>query len=217
MNFIARAVDDILKTEFAIAGGLADTGKIKIQGQELHRVQILDPAACTGTFLSAVIRHIHQQYAGQSGVWNAYVDEHLIPRLHGFELLMAAYTICHTKLELLLNETGYKSRSGQRLKVYLTNTLEEATLSTETLFAKWLSDEASAANEVKRDCPVMVVLGNPPYSGESENKGSWITAQISDYKFEPDSQQKLNEGISKWLSDDYVKFIRYGEQLIEKK
>jgi len=93
--------------------------------------------------------------------------------------------MAHLKLELLLRETGYKPKRNQRLQVYLTNSLEEHHPDTGTLFANWLSSEANEANHVKRDAPVMVVLGNPPYSGESQNKGQWIMNLMDDYKKEP--------------------------------
>jgi predicted helicase len=232
VNFIVRAVDDILKTDFNLPQGLADTAKIKIkvntqnpdkrsatgfkqEEREVHRVQLLDPATGTGTFLAEVIKYLHQtRFQSMPGIWSSYVDEHLIPRLHGFELLMASYAMAHLKLDLLLKETGYTPTRDQRFKVYLTNSLEEFHPDTGTLFASWLSAEANEANYIKRDTPVMVVLGNPPYSGESANKGAWIMKLMEDYKQEPGGG-KLQEKNSKWINDDYVKFIRYGQYFIE--
>jgi hypothetical protein len=224
VNFIVRAVDDILKTEFGLSQGLADTSKIKVkvdhQGkkveQEVHKVQILDPAAGTGTFLAETIKQIHKKFEGQEGLWSNYVENHLVPRLNGFELLMASYAMAHLKLDLLLKETGYQPIKDQRLRVYLTNSLEESHPDTGTLFANWLSDEANEANKIKRDTPVMVVIGNPPYSGESANKGEWIMKLMEDYKKEPGGKEKLKEKNPKWINDDYVKFIRLGQHLIDK-
>ncbi len=224
VNFIVRAVDDILKTEFDLPQGLADTSKTKIkvdlQGkkieQEVHKVQILDPAAGTGTFLAEVIKLIHKKFEGQQGIWSNYVETHLLPRLNGFELLMASYAMAHLKLDLLLTETDYKPTKDQRLRVYLTNSLEEYHPDTGTLFANWLSTEANEANHIKRDTPVMVVMGNPPYSGESANQGEWIMSLMEDYKKEPGGKEKLKEKNSKWINDDYVKFLRYGQHFIEK-
>jgi len=224
VNFIVRAVDDILKTEFDLLMGLADTSKIKIkvdqQGKkvekEVHKVQILDPAAGTGTFLAEVIRQVHSKFEGQQGIWSNYVEQHLLPRLNGFEILMASYAMAHLKLDLLLTETGYKPTTNQRFKVYLTNSLEEHHADTGTLFANWLSAEANEANQIKRDTPVMCVIGNPPYSGESANKGEWIMKLMEDYKKEPGGKEKLKERNPKWINDDYVKFIRYGQHFIEK-
>lgn len=233
VNFIVRAVDDILKQEFGLSEGLADTSKIKIKikdtkygnaksgkksaeiEKEVHRVQILDPATGTGTFLAEVIRQIHEKFIPMQGMWSSYVENHLLPRIHGFEILMASYAMAHLKLDLILKETGYIATKNDRLKVYLTNSLEEPHPDSGTLFASWLSQEAEEANEVKRDVPVMVVLGNPPYSGESSNKGEWIQNLIEVYKQEP-TGGKLQEKNPKWINDDYVKFIRYAEQFIEK-
>ncbi len=198
VNFIVRAVDDILKTEFDLPQGLADTSKTKIIKQtqnfdkktgkyletedEIHKVQILDPATGTGTFLAEVVKHIHKKFEGQQGIWSNYVETHLLPRLNGFELLMASYAMAHLKLDLLLTETGYKPTTNQRFRVYLTNSLEESHPDTGTLFANWLSTEANEANHIKRDTPVMCVIGNPPYSGIAANKGEWIRKLIEDYK-----------------------------------
>jgi hypothetical protein len=220
VNFIVRAVDDILKTEFDLPQGLADTSKTTINlpnpskggtyKQEVHKVQILDPATGTGTFLAETIKHIHKKFEGQQGIWSNYVETHLLPRLNGFELLMASYAMAHLQLDLLLTETGYKPTSNQRLRVYLTNSLEESHPDTGTLFANWLSSEANEANHIKRDSPVMCIIGNPPYAVSSTNKNEWIQNLISDYK------KDLIEKSYNSLSDDYVKFIRYGQYFIEK-
>jgi len=233
VNFIVRAVDDILKTEFDLPQGLADNSKTKIKvnlqatdkrykdniktvEEEVHRVQILDPATGTGTFLAEVIKLIHKKFEGQQGIWSKYVETHLLPRLNGFELLMASYAMAHLQLDLLLTETGFKPTTNQRFRVYLTNSLEESHPDTGTLFANWLSTEANEANHIKRDTPVMCIIGNPPYSGESANKGEWIMKLMEDYKKEPGGKEKLKERNPKWINDDYVKFLRYGQHFIEK-
>ena len=107
-------------------------------------------------------------------MWNDYVAEKLLPRIFGFELLMAPYAVAHLKLGLLLQETGYQFKSDQRLGIYLTNTLEEAIKHTETLFAQWITEEANAAAEIKKEKPIMVVLGNPPYSAISANANTRV-------------------------------------------
>jgi len=239
VTFIVRAVDEILQKDFNLQTGLADTSKTKIKVQdhetEVHKVQILDPAAGTGTFLAETINRIYEKFSGQSGMWQKYVKEHLIPRLNGFELLMASYTMAHIKLEQLLSQTGYNATDNQRLRVYLTNSLEEQFPETVSLFAQFLAKEANEANSIKRDTPIMVVLGNPPYSGESQNKSGWIMQLMDDYKKEPpadsslqeknpdhwlevheQSAQKLYERNSKWINDDYCKFIRLGQYFIDK-
>ncbi len=234
VNFIVRAVDEVLKTEFGIKNGIADNGKTKIKvnsqtpdlrsktgykqvEQEVHKVQILDPAAGTGTFLAEVINYIYEtKFKSLQGIWSSYVEKDLIPRLNGFELLMASYAMAHLKLDMLLDETEFRAIKSQRLRVYLTNSLEEHHPNTGTLFANFLSQEASEANQVKRDTPVMCVIGNPPYSGESANKGDWIMSLMEDYKKEPGGKDKLKERNPKWINDDYVKFLRYGQHFIEK-
>ncbi|PWH86754.1 type ISP restriction/modification enzyme [Brumimicrobium oceani] len=226
VNFIVRAVDDILKTEFDLPQGLADTSKTKINidtqtpdkrsttgykqvEKEVHKVQILDPATGTGTFLAEVIKHVNKKFKGQEGIWSSYVENDLLPRLNGFELLMASYAMAHLQLDLLLKETGFKPTRDQRTKVYLTNSLEEYHPDTGTLFANWLSSEANEANHIKRDTPVMCVIGNPPYAVSSTNKGNWIQNLIKDYKKNL-NERKIN------LDDDYIKFIRYGQHFIDK-
>ncbi len=230
VNFIVRSVDDILKSEFGLTQGLADTSKTKIKikdvtkatsdlrsktksierEEEVHRVQILDPATGTGTFLAEIVRQVYNKFTGQQGIWNNYVETHLLPRLNGFELLMASYAMAHLKLDLILSETGFKPTINQRLRIYLTNSLEEYHPDTGTLLANWLSTEANEANGIKRDTPVMVILGNPPYSVSSTNKSKWIEKLMIDYK------KELNERNIQPLSDDYLKFIRFGEYYINK-
>ena len=145
------------------------------------------------------------------GIWSSYVEQDLLPRLHGFELLMASYAMAHLKLDMLLADTGYEPIKPKRMQVYLTNSLEEHNPDTGTLFAGWLSAEANEANAIKRDAPVMVVIGNPPYSGVSQNNGKWISDLIEDYKYV--DGEHFNER-KHWLNDDYVKFIRYGHCLL---
>jgi len=236
VNFIVRAVDDVLKTEFDLPMGLADTSKITvpvdtgqtkivrgkakpiIENREMHRVQILDPATGTGTFLAEVIKQIAPKVKDIApSKWSRYVEQDLIPRLHGFELLMASYAMCHMKLDMMLRDMDYvPTDKPPRLSVYLTNSLEEAEQEEQTLFmARWLSDEANAANSVKRDKPIMCIIGNPPYSGESSNKGDWIMGLMEAYKKEPGGKEKLKERNPKWINDDYVKFIRMSEHMIE--
>ena len=203
VNFIVRAVDDILQTRFGLPRGLAD------------KVQILDPATGTGTFLSNIVQHIYQtRFANQKGIWPEYVRSDLVPRLNGFEILMASYAMAHTKLEMVLRDTGCET-GNKRLRIFLTNSLEEQQHDGGAMFAQWLSAEARAADSIKRDTPVMVVIGNPPYRGESANKGQWITDLLQPYKQEPGGG-KLREKNAKWLNDDYVKFIRYGQRHIDR-
>ena len=192
---------------------------------EAHRVLILDPACGTGTFLYSVANLIRERFGkqGNRGQWPAYVREHLLPRLFGFELQMAPFAIAHLKLGMQLAaqdlpeeeraEWGYDFASDERLGVYLTNSLEEALGRAEFMFGRYISDEANAAAEIKRDLPIMVVIGNPPYLGHSANKGKWITDLVADYKRDVPGLNKPAQ--AKWLQDDYVKFLRFGQWRIE--
>lgn len=229
VKFIVKSVDEILQKEFGLARGLADDSTIKVDHAieqsfdkrsadrmkhelvDVPRVQILDPATGTGTFLTEVIQQIRDKFNGLEGLWPSYVEKSLIPRIHGFEILMASYTIAHLKLSYTLKETGYVGQTNQRLNVFLTNSLEEATPRANNLFARWLSDEADAASKVKTETPVMICLGNPPYSVSSLNSGKWITDLTADYK------KDLAERNIQPLSDDYIKFIRLGHYYIDKK
>jgi predicted helicase len=237
VRFIVRAVDEILKTKFNLKDGLADTSKTKVEVEvqgtavtkgrykgnairekkEVHKVQILDPATGTGTFLAEVIQHLHDtRFKGMQGAWPSYVENNLIPRLNGFELLMASYAMAHLKLDMLLGETGCNTERENRFRIFLTNSLEEYHPDTNTLFSSWLSSEAQEANAIKKDTPVMVIMGNPPYSGSSSNIGDWIMSLMDDYKKEPGGKEKLKERKTGTINDDYVKFMRFSQYLIEK-
>lgn len=242
VSYIVRSVDHILKTDFGLPAGLADASRItlpdranrvkrkgskeyKLAVKEIHKVLILDPAVGTGTFLHGVVDHIYESFARNKGMWSSYVSEHLLPRLFGFELLMAPYAVAHMKLGLQLAETGYDFRTDERLRVCLTNTLEEAhEAAALPLFTQWLAEEANAASEIKQDVPVMVVLGNPPYSGHSANTGQWVNQLLRGFDSLNDQRtgnyfavdgQPLGERNPKWLNDDYVKFIRFAQWRIE--
>lgn len=239
VNFIVRAVDDILKHEFGIQDGLASTATKKIKYKreskkridgyfktmvedemEVPAIQILDPATGTGTFLRQTILQIYSNFCtSRKGMpreriqaeWNQYVPEHLLPRLNGFELMMAPYAVAHMKLAMVLKDTGYLFDSNERLQVFLTNTLEkpgnsEAQL---TLFDDPLAFESVSANVVKKNTGINIVIGNPPYNVSSSNKSPWILELLADYK-QGLTERKLN------LDDDYIKFIKYAQTIIEK-
>ena len=208
VEFMVRAVDELLQRDFGLRDGLADCSVVQnAKGQEVHRLQILDPATGTGTFLAEVVRKIHAKFEGQQGVWNEYVRQHLLPRLHGYEILMAPYAMAHLNLEYVFHATGATELGNARYGIYLTNTLEEQHADSGGLFP--IDVEASAANALKRDMHVMVMLGNPPYNVSSSNKNAWIEALMADYKTD------LNEKMIKALSDDYIKFIRFAQYQIE--
>jgi predicted helicase len=253
VQYIVRSVDHLLKTRFGLRDGLADRSKIQVENhdpnlrvqgsremrktRDVHRVLVLDPACGTGTFLYAAVDLIRQRFMdrGDAGDWSDYVRLHLLPRIFGFELLMAPYAVAHFKLGLQLAgrdlpeeqrvQWAYDFSADERLRVYLTNTLEEAhEYGNLPLFVEGVARESIEANEVKRDLPIMVVMGNPPYSGHSTNTGEWIsgllrgrdsqTNQPTGNYFEVDGAP-LGERNPKWLNDDYVKFIRFAQWRIE--
>jgi hypothetical protein len=235
VNYIVESLDELLKGQFQINDGLADRSKITVtrkEGkqtirEESHRVLILDPAAGTATFLYRVLDFIREQFERRkrAGAWGDYVHEHLLPRLFGFELLMAPYAVAHFKLGLALaardepelwrQQWSYEPRKDERINVFLTNTLEDLEETAEQLGPlRMLSDEANSAYEIKQHKPVLVILGNPPYSGHSANKGKWIRGLIRDYFF--CDGKPLGEKNPKWLNDDYVKFIRWAQWRIER-
>ncbi len=228
VQFIVKAVDEVLKNQFKLTKGLADNtkittiktvafadGKNREQKTEYHKIQVLDIATGTGTFLNETINHIYQGFKGQEGRWPNYVQADLLPRLHGFELMMASYTIAHLKLGITLHDTGSTDQQA-RLGIYLTNTLDEAVDYTHqgTLFGFMdsIAEESQLASRVKEEYPIMCVIGNPPYSGISQNN-HYTDNDV--YKYEPGGKTKLNER-KHWLNDEYVKFIRFAESLIEK-
>jgi hypothetical protein len=118
VSYIVRSVDYLLKKEFELPDGLADysnikmvssDGKLSIDQKKIpHKVQILDPTTGTGTFLYYVIKQIYESFQNNKGIWSSYVSEYLLPRLFGFELLMAPYAVAHLQLGLQLGETGYR-------------------------------------------------------------------------------------------------------------
>ena len=147
--------------------------------------------------------------AQRLAAWNDYVPVHLLPRLFGYELMMAPYAIAHMKIGLKLHETRYRFGSEERVRVYLTNALEpshEVQPQLEAL-APALAHEAQAVSKVKSAERHLVILGNPPYSGISDNNDAWIESLIAIYKKEPNGgplQERKH-----WLNDDYVKFVRF--------
>ncbi len=199
-NFIVRAVNDILKDTFGIADGLADR----------KRVTVLDFATGTGTFLLEILHHIFETTS--EGTRNLIVKEHVLKDLYGFEYLIAPYTVAHLKLSQFLHDKGYTMQSGERLNIYLTNTLEPIEPQRNLLLPA-LSREVEAAQKIK-DKPVLVITGNPPYNAKSRNKGKWITDLLKDAYFKVDGK-KLEERNPKNLLDDYVKFIRFAQWKME--
>ncbi len=256
VSFIVRSVDEVLKTDFALELGLADTttwGQMEKDNPDIEIpdrvsaddffVQILDPALGTGTFLVEVIDTIaitmKTMWGKELGLsipadshdvvawkhpkilerWNRYVPKCLLSRLYGFELMMAPYAIAHMKIGIKLFETGYQNfqQDNQRVRVYLTNTLEEPVNISEYLdtLDPAMAEETREANEIKKKNSITVVIGNPPYSGESANKTLWIRELVNS-KYQYIEGRRIEEkGKKNWLLDDYVKFIRFSHYMAE--
>ena len=229
VSYIVRSVDVVLRSHFNSQDGLADT-----------RVTLLDPACGPGIFLQQVIKHIRAEFrkAGHADRWLDYVRAHLLPHLFGFELLMAPYVIAHLKLAMQLaaldlpeperRTWAYKFEKGERLNIYLANALEAGFSDESTvdmvregaaddvgrgLLRSPSSQKVPASEPFSACSPVMVILGNPPYAGHSANKGRWINTLLETYK--ADCPELKKPGQAKWLSDDYVKFIRLAQWHIE--
>jgi SOS-response transcriptional repressor LexA len=230
VSYIVRSVDELLRTELGLQEGLADTTtwremakrhkELKIPdgvSPDQDFVQILDPACGTGTFLVEVIDLIQRTLVAKwkaqghgekkiDALWNEYVPEHLLPRLHGYELLMAPYAIAHLKIGLRLHETGYRFASDERARIFLTNALEppsDVQFRITSLLA--LAHEAQAVNEIKRNHRFTVVVGNPPYS-TSISEPMWLMTLLEDWK------RGLRETKSD-LNREEWKFLRLGQHL----
>ena len=240
VSYIVRSVHHILRTEFGLEDGLASTetwGDVakRLSGLKIPDgtkatapfVQVLDPAVGTGTFLyeciDVVERVMKDRWCLELGKddwqapeivarWNVYVRDHLVPRLFGYELMMASYAVAHLKLAFKLGQTGYRQANGYRLNVYLTNSLEPPSDRGQQKLAgafPALAQEARAVNAIKRDKRFTVVVGNPPYSRASANSGDFIDALIDPYKTAVRGEKNIQP-----LSDDYIKFIAFSQHVL---
>jgi predicted helicase len=222
VSYMVRSVDILLKEKLHKPLGLADPDAM-----------ILDPATGTGTFLLWIFQLVEQRFKGTDGdvkshrlikerfgdmSWSQYVRDHLLPRIFGFELLMAPYAIAHLKLGLFLQETGYQFNEGKRLSVYLTNTLDDSNKKIDVLFEQYISEESDQATAIKTDEKVMVVIGNPPYSAKSQNLSDDARKWIENYRFIDGKRikEKCALQFEKNLQEDYIKFIRFAEWKINK-
>ena len=243
VSYIVRSVDELLRTEFSLADGLADTTTWQEMAERFDDleipdgatsdqsfVQILDPATGTGTFLVEVIDLIYKTLVAKwkaqghdekkiDALWNEYIPKHLLTRLHGYELLMAPYAIAHLKIGLKLYETGYRFGGDERARVYLTNALEMAQdFAGRFEFAiPALAHEAQAVNEIKQRGMFTVVIGNPPYSHRANMLQPQQRAIVEPYKFIDGKRMKVRGALQleRNLNDDYVKFIRFAQTLAD--
>ncbi|OGM61502.1 hypothetical protein A2961_04105 [Candidatus Woesebacteria bacterium RIFCSPLOWO2_01_FULL_39_21] len=206
VSYIVRSVNKLLKKHFDKKDGFADTSVI-----------VLDPAAGTLTFPAEAITSAKEEFEASHGTggWDRLVKTHILKNFYAFEILMAPYAVGHLKISLLLKELGYQMGEDDRFELYLTNTLDMTKFRPQQeMLAEEISQESERAFEIKDKVPVLVVIGNPPYSGHSTNKGEWIENQIGDYK--QIGGKSLGEKNPKWLNDDYVKFFKFAQWKIEK-
>jgi len=205
VSYIVRSLNIILKERFKKDMGFASKG-----------VTVLDPAAGTLTFLAEASKLAIEEFTAKYGEGGkeSFIKEHILKNFYAFELMMAPYAIGHLKMALLLEELGYKLSEDERFKFYLTNTLEMEELEQTALPGmSSLAEESHLAGKVKKETPILVILGNPPYSGSSSNVGEWISKEIKTY-YKVDGKP-LGERNPKWLQDDYVKFIRFAQWKID--
>jgi len=200
VSYIVRSIHKILKNRFGKHEGLAT-----------KNVTLLDPAAGTLTFVVQAIKQVQNELEekNQRGLSRAYIKEHVLPNFHAFEILMAPYTVGHFKVSMVLEEMGYKLKDGERFKFYLTNTLEMKEPK-QTSFLIDLAKEGREAKKIKEEIPILVILGNPPYSVSSENKSEFIEELMNDYKEDVRGERNIQP-----LSDDYIKFIRFAHWKID--
>jgi len=211
VSYIVRSIHSILKSHFELADGLAS-----------KEVKLLDPAGGTLTFPAEAIRLAADEYKQKygDGDLRGWIKKHILKDFFAFELMMAPYAIGHLKMGFVFEELGYKMADDERFKLYLTNTLEMEEIKQIAIPGlSSLSEESHLAGKVKKNQPVLVVLGNPPYSGISANINEWtehllkedIDGTQSYYKVDgqPLGEKKV------WLQDDYVKFLRFAQWKIQ--
>ncbi|MBM4338232.1 MAG: DNA methyltransferase [Deltaproteobacteria bacterium] len=205
VSYIVRSLNIILKERFGRQDGFA-----------AQSVTVLDPAGGTLTFLAEAARLAVEEFVSKYGEGSKgkFIEDHILKHFFAFELMMAPYAAGHLKMGYLLDELGHKLAGYERFQFYLTNTLEmEELVQTSLPGMASLSEESHLASKVKKERPILVILGNPPYSGHSANKGDWIKDQIENYK--KVDGKPLGEKNPKWLQDDYVKFIRFAQWKID--
>jgi hypothetical protein len=205
VSYIVRSLHSLLKNKFNRSDGVASEG-----------VTLLDPAAGTMTFVARACQEAVREFEGKYGTGGReeFIRQHILRNFYAFELMMAPYAVGHLKMSFFLEELGHRLADDERFQFYLTNTLEMEELEqTHLPGMASLAQESRLAGEVKRQRPILVILGNPPYSGHSANRGPWIRGLIEDYK-QVDGKP-LGEKNPKWLQDDYVKFLRFSQWKIE--
>ena len=212
VGYIVRSIHSILKSHFGLADGLAS-----------EDVKLLDPAGGTLTFPAEAIRLAADEYREKYGAGGLrrWISKHILADFYAFELMMAPYAIGHLKMGFIFDELGYKMADDERFKLYLTNTLEMEEIEQIAIPGlSSLSEESHLAGKVKKEQPVLVILGNPPYSGHSANINEWTERLLKEdidgcQSYYQMDEQPLGEKNPKWLQDDYVKFLRFAQWKIQ--
>lgn len=243
-GYIVRQTDSLLRSEFGLAAGLADLATWSdVVARHPHLampaglaadepfVRILDPAVGGGVFLAAAIESIHHTMLSRwksarwtdaqiEQAWQDYVPRHLLPRLCGLELMLPAAVVAHWQVFQALSRTGYRFQGDERIRIFLIDTLADWTDAGGRPAGR--SSEFAAARAACRQEPFTVLLGNPPFSGISRNKGRWISellrGRTSDGGTAASYYRANGEPLAErkhWLQDDYVKFLRYAQWRIE--
>ncbi len=212
VGYIVRSIHSVLKSHFSLADGLAS-----------EEVKLLDPAGGTLTFPAEAIRVASDEFKENYGTGglHRWIQKHILANFHSFELMMAPYTIGHLKIGFIFDELGYKMADDERFKLYLTNTLEMEDIEQIAIPGiSSLSEESRMAGKVKKEQPVLVILGNPPYSGHSANINEWTERLLKEdidgtQSYYQVDNKPLGEKNPKWLQDDYVKFLRFAQWKIQ--
>lgn len=213
VRYIVRSIHSLLKTHFGKDDGLAS-----------FDVTLLDPAAGTLTFPAVAIRTAIDEYKAKYGDGNVHklIKDHILPHFYAIELMMAPYTVGHLKIGYLLAEMEYNMSEDERFKLFLSNTLEpDVPAQLDTIYTHEITEECELANKVKKEEPILVIMGNPPYSGASENTNEWTeklmkTPLDGAHDYYTADGKPLGEKNPKWLQDDYVKFLRFAQWKIHK-
>jgi len=202
VSYIVRSLNAILRNKLSISDGLSD-----------KKVTVLDPAGGTLSFLEEAIKVAVDEFKEKYGDGNLkeFIKDHIINDFYAFELMMAPYVIGHMRISFLLEDYGFQLSEKDRIKFYLTNTLETKVIRESSFpFFPSISEESKNAEKVKEEIPIIVIMGNPPYSVRSMNKTEFIEKEMDIYKQDVRSETNIQP-----LSDDYIKFIRFAHWKID--
>jgi len=213
VGYIVRSINQILKTHFNLSDGFASP-----------QVTLLDPAGGTLTFPAEALKLAVQEYTDKYGAGGKtkFIRNQILPNFYAFELMMVPYAIGHLKMSFMFEELGYRLKDDERFNLYLTNTLEMEDLAQVDIPGlSSLSEESHLAGKVKKEQPILVICGNPPYSGHSANQNAWTEKLLKEdidgaQSYYTVDGEPLGEKNPKWLQDDYVKFLRFAQWKIHK-